>query len=80
MRERTRDDHDHNVPECCTGSDTFACPNATYYGGLLRRWPLIAAAPFSDANTNSLPFEIALMLVRLDHVARFIVNANHSKV
>jgi hypothetical protein len=26
---------------------------------------------------NSPLFEIALVLVRLDHVARFIVNANH---
>ena len=29
---------------------------------------------------NSPVFEIALMLVRLDHGARFIVNANHSVV
>jgi hypothetical protein len=76
LRERTRDDHDHKVSECCTGSDTFAYPNATYYGGLLRRRPLIAAAPFSDANTNSL-LEIAGVLVPFDHVASGIVKANH---
>ena len=77
MRERTRDDHDHNVSECCTGSDTFAYPNATYYGGLLRG-PLIAAAPLSGGNINSPLLELARVLVRLDHVARFIVNADHS--
>jgi hypothetical protein len=38
---------------------------------------LIAAAPFSGAKMNSPLFEIARVLVRLDHVARFIANANH---
>jgi hypothetical protein len=31
-----------------------------------------------DANKNSPIFGIALVLLRLDHVARFIASANHS--
>jgi hypothetical protein len=31
-----------------------------------------------DASKNSPLFELARVLVRLDHVASFIVNANHS--
>jgi hypothetical protein len=30
-----------------------------------------------DASKNSRLFEIARVLMRLDHVSRFIVNANH---
>jgi len=32
----------------------------------------------SDASKNSPLFELARVLVRFDHVARFIANANHS--
>jgi len=39
---------------------------ASPHGGFLFRWQ---RSPF---------FEIALVLVRLDHVASIIVNANHS--
>ena len=39
---------------------------------------MIAAAPFSAAKMNLALFELARVLVRLDHVARFSVNANHS--
>jgi len=35
-------------------------------------------ALFSGANVNASPFEIARVLVRLDRIAGFIVNANHS--
>jgi len=39
-------------------------------------WP---TNPVIASIFTALPiFEIALVLVRLDHVARFIVNANHS--
>jgi hypothetical protein len=33
-----------------------------------------------DKNVNSPLFEIALVLVRFNHVAHFIVNANHSVI
>jgi hypothetical protein len=32
----------------------------------------------ADASKNSRLFKLARVLVRFDHVARFIVNANHS--
>jgi hypothetical protein len=38
---------------------------------------LLLAPPLSGANVNAPPFELALVLVRLDHVASFTVNANH---
>jgi hypothetical protein len=34
--------------------------------------------PCLRLKANSPLFEVARLLVRLDHVARFIVNANHS--
>jgi hypothetical protein len=37
-------------------------------------------APFSGTNVNAPPFELAGVLVRFNHVACFIVNANHSIV
>jgi len=40
--------------------------------------PWIAAAAVSGQKLNSPFFEIARVLVRLDDVARFIVNANHN--
>jgi hypothetical protein len=40
-----------------------------YRGHAANKWRLVQKLP---------PFEIAFMLVRFDHVARFIVNANHS--
>src|SRR5438876_9146417 len=64
LRERIR--HDHETTSTSTG---------THYGGLLPL--LIAAAPFSGAKMNSPFFELARVLVRLDHVARFIVNADY---
>ena len=39
---------------------------------------LLLAPPFSGANVNAPPFEMARVFVRLGHVANFIVNANHS--
>jgi hypothetical protein len=39
---------------------------------------LIAAAAFFGVKMNSPLFEIARVLVRVDHVARCIVNANQS--
>jgi hypothetical protein len=68
LRERARDDHDHNSSDYCNGAAAYVYPNA-HYGGVLRGRPLIGAAPFSGANTNSLPFEIASVLVRFDHIA-----------
>jgi hypothetical protein len=38
----------------------------------------IAVAMRGNANKNSPLFEIARVLVRLDHVVSFIINANHS--
>jgi hypothetical protein len=40
--------------------------------------PWIAAAAVSGQKLNSPFFEIVRVLVRLDHVASFIVNTNHS--
>jgi hypothetical protein len=42
--------------------------------------PLIAAAAFFGAKMNSPFLEIARVLVCFDHVASFIVNADHSIV
>jgi hypothetical protein len=39
-----------------------------YRGDAANKWRLVKLPPF----------EIAFMLLRFDHVARFIVNANHS--
>jgi len=64
LRERIR--HDHETTSTSTGTD---------YGGL--RPLLIAAAPFSGAKMNSPHLELARVLVRLDHLARFIVNADY---
>ena len=41
---------------------------------------MIAAAAFFGVKMNSPLFEIARVLVGLNHVANFIVNVNHSSV
>jgi len=64
LRERIR--HDHETNSTSPGTD---------YGGL--RPVLIAAASFSGAKMNSPHPELARVLVRLDHLARFIVNADY---
>jgi hypothetical protein len=69
LRERIGHDHDHNHTSTSPG---------THYGGLVPL--LIAAAPFPGAKMNSLLFEVASVLVRLDHVSIVIVNANHCLV
>ena len=61
LRERTRDDHDYNTSDYCNGPAAYVYPNA-HYGGLIRGRPLIAAAPFSGANANSLPLKSPLCL------------------
>src|SRR5207247_7418283 len=60
LRERIRHNQDH----------TSTSPGA-HYGRLLPL--LIAAAPFSGAKMNLPLFELARLLVRLDHVAGFAV-------
>ena len=64
LRERIRHNQDH----------TSTSPGA-HYGRLLPL--LIAAASFSGAKMNSPHPELARVLVRLDHLARFIVNADY---
>ena|SRR5215469_2885062 len=48
--------------------------------GQLEIWQEFFRKARCDASKNSPLFEIALALVRLHHVASFIVNANHSIV
>jgi hypothetical protein len=40
----------------------------------------VDAAARHDKNLNHGSYELALVLVRFDHIARFIVNAKHSIV
>jgi hypothetical protein len=63
LRDRIRHDH-----------ETTSTSPGTPYGGHVPL--LIAAAPFSGAKMNSRLFELASVLVRLDHVSIVIVNAN----
>jgi hypothetical protein len=56
--------------------ETSATSPGTVLWGL--RPSVVAAATFSGQKLNSPFFEIARVPVRLDHVARFIVNANHN--
>jgi hypothetical protein len=37
-------------------------------------------APFSGTNVNAPPFELARVLLHLNHIASFIVNTDHSVV
>jgi hypothetical protein len=60
LRERIRHDHDQNSTSSA----------GTHHGGL--RSLLIVAAPLSTAKMNLPLFEIACVLVRLNHVACFI--------
>jgi hypothetical protein len=58
----------------------ISCTNAS---NLLRRPDVLAVEALAGkqaipGQVNSRFFEIARVLVRLDHVASFIVNANHS--
>ena len=52
-----------------------------YWGGVRQKrnhGKLLLAELRPEASKNSRLFELALVLVRFDHVASFIVNANHS--
>jgi hypothetical protein len=51
-------------------------PDANQIGGLIRLYGN-EATKFRGKKQNSPLFEIARVLVRFDHVARFIVNANY---
>jgi len=49
-----------------------------FFTELKRRNVYKLAVPFVSCGKASPLFEIARVLVRFDHVARFVVNANHS--
>jgi hypothetical protein len=57
---------------------TFQSPNRFLYS-LLQSSSNVSDSSSADAHCTAISplLELALVLVRLDHVARFIVNANH---
>jgi hypothetical protein len=59
-----------------TTIDANASPKVTMMSIAMRQHDIVSRNP--DASENSPLLEIALVLVRLNHVASFIVNANHS--
>jgi hypothetical protein len=73
LRERARDDHDHNSSDYCNGAAAYVYPNA-HYGGTPGE-AIDSSRPVFGRKHELTPFEIASVLVRFDHIASRIVIA-----